>query len=104
MCMPNMRFTISTEPEIHSAIKAHADAAGIDVSAYVIAAAVTQMAADDAAAAVFAPLDADNATGDQAVDMAMRDLPAFEDLSPDEQTQIRRMVSSAVRSGDAHVA
>lgn len=102
--MPNMRFTISTDPEIHSAIKAHADAAGIDVSAYVIAAATAQMAADDAAAAAFAPLDAENAAGEQTADVAKPELPAFEDLSPDEQAQIRRVVSSALGSGDAHVA
>jgi hypothetical protein len=33
----------------------------MDVSAYMVAAAVAQMATDDAAAAVFAPLDAANA-------------------------------------------
>lgn len=102
--MPNTRFTISTGPEIHSAIKAHADAAGMDVSSYVIAAVATQMAADDAAEAVFAPLDASNAAAERAADLTTPGPPAFEDLSPDEQGLIRKVVSSALGSGDARVA
>jgi hypothetical protein len=60
--MVNIRFSVSADPEVHRAIKAHAEAAGMDVSGYMIAAAVAQMAADDSAAAVFARLDAENAT------------------------------------------
>src|SRR5580658_3064910 len=60
-CMANTRFSISTDPAIQRAIKAHAEAAGMDVSAYMVAAAIAQMAADDAASAVFAPLDEENA-------------------------------------------
>lgn len=103
--MPNTRFTVSADPEIQSAIKAHADAAGLDVSAYMIAAAVGQMAADDAAAAVFAPLDADNASAMQRSAAAtMPDLPAFEELSAEEQELVRRVVSSALGSDRVDVA
>jgi hypothetical protein len=74
--MPNTRFTISTDPKIRSAIKAHAEAAGMDVSAYMIAAVIAQMARDDAASAVFASLDAQNqAALERAADLPEPDLP-----------------------------
>jgi hypothetical protein len=44
--MANTRFTISTDPAIQAGIKAHAEAAGLDVPAYMVAAAIAQMAAD----------------------------------------------------------
>jgi hypothetical protein len=103
--MPNARFTVSTAPEIQSAIKAHADAAGMDVSAYMIAAVVGQMARDDAASAVFASLDAQNlAASEQAADLSEPDFPAFEDLTAEEQVLIRRVVGSALGSDRADVA
>jgi hypothetical protein len=103
--MANMRFTVSTDPEVHTAIKSHAEAAGLDVSAYVIAAAVAQMAADDAAAAAFAPLDADNAAAsEQAAVMTIPALPTVGDLSAEEQALIRRVVSSALGSDHAGAA
>lgn len=103
--MANTRFTISTDPEVHSAIKAHADAAGLDVSAYMIAAAVAQMAADDAAAAVFAPLDAEHAAAlEQATALPAPELLAFEDLSAAEQALVRRVVSAALASDHSEVA
>ena len=46
--MPNVRFTISTASDVLAAIREHADAAGMDVSAYMVAAAAAQMASDDA--------------------------------------------------------
>jgi hypothetical protein len=103
--MANMRFSISTDPQVHAAVKAHADAAGMDVSGYMVAAAVAQMAADDAAAAVFAPLDADNATAlDEAAALETPSLPAFEDLTAEEQALVRRVLSSALGSDRADVA
>jgi hypothetical protein len=103
--MPNTRFTISTNPEIQSAIRAHADAAGMDVSAYMIAAAVAQMARDDAASAVFASLDARNrAAMEQMTDLPEQDLPTFEDLTPEERILIQRVVASALGSDSADVA
>lgn len=100
----NTRFTISTDPAIQAAIKAHAEAAGLDVSAYMVAAAIAQMAADDAASAVFAPIDAE-------ISSAMREgsavspppLPAMEDLTPEEQLLIHRVVSSALGTDEASV-
>jgi hypothetical protein len=103
--MANIRFTISTDPEVHAAIRSHAEAAGLDVSAYVVAAAVAQMAADDSAAAVFSTLDTDNtAAAQQASAMTTADLPAIEDLSAEEQALVRRVVSSALGSDRAGAA
>ena len=70
-----------------------------------IAAAVAQMAADDAAAAAFAPLDADNAAAaEQATVMTMPTLPALEDLSAAEQALVRRVVTSALGADHAGAA
>lgn len=103
--MANIRFSISTDPDVHAAIRSHADAAGLDVSAYVIAAAVAQMAADDATAVVFAPLDTDiAAAAEQATAITPPTLPAVEDLSAEEQALIRRVVGSALGSDHAGAA
>ena len=102
--MAHIRFTISTDPEVHTAVKAHAEAAGLDVSAYVIAATVAQMAADDAAVAVFAPLDADNSAAAEQAGTPLPDLPAVGDLSAEEQALVRRVVSSALGSDHAGAA
>jgi hypothetical protein len=103
--MANTRFTISTDPAIQAGIKAHAEAAGLDVSAYMVAAAIAQMAADDAASAVFAPLDAENATAAmQAAAMAARPAPAFEELTAEEQALVRKVVNSALGTDQADVA
>jgi hypothetical protein len=106
--LANIRFSISTDPAIQKAIKTHAEAAGMDVSAYMVTAAIGQMAADDAASAVFAPLDAENAAAlAEAAEISPEPLPAFEDLTADEQHLVLRVVRSALGSdgtGEAGVA
>jgi uncharacterized protein (DUF1778 family) len=106
--MANTRFSISTDPGIQRAIKAHAEAAGLDVSAYMIAAAIAQMTADDAASAVFAPLDAENVSAlAEASENSPAPPPAFEDLTAEEQHLVLRVMSSALGSegtGEAGVA
>jgi hypothetical protein len=106
--MANTRFSISTDPAIQRAIKAHAEAAGMDVSAYTVAAAIAQMAADDAASAVFAPLDAENASAlAEAAEISPAPLSALEDLTAEEQRLVLRVVRSALGSdgtGEAGVA
>jgi hypothetical protein len=77
----------------------------MDVSAYMVAAAIAQMAADDAASAVFAPLDADNAAAmDEAATMAAPPVPALEDLTAEERLLVHRVLSSAVGTDEASVA
>jgi uncharacterized protein (DUF1778 family) len=106
--MANTRFSISTDPAIQRAIKAHAEAAGLDVSAYMVAAAIAQMAADDAASAVFAPLDAENASAlAEAAETGPAPLPAFEDLTAEEQHLVLRVMRSALGTdgtGEAGIA
>lgn len=103
--MANTRFTISTDPAIQAAIKAHAEAAGLDVSAYMVAAAIAQMAADDAASAVFAPIDAENAVAiEEAATMSPPPLPALGDLTAEEQALVHRVISSALGTDEASVA
>lgn len=52
------RFSVSTDEETHAAIKAHAEAQGLDVSSYLMAAARQLMAMDDLVASRFADVDA----------------------------------------------
>jgi uncharacterized protein (DUF1778 family) len=103
--MANTRFSISTDPAIQRAIKAHAEATGLDVSAYMVAAAIVQMATDDAASAVFAPLDAENASAlAEAAEISPAPLPAFEDLTAEEQHLVLRVMRSALGTGETGVA
>jgi hypothetical protein len=103
--MANTRFSISTDPAIQRAIKAHAEAAGMDVSAYMVAAATAQMAADDAASAVFAPLDAENAAAlAEAEKISPAPPPAFGDLTADEQHLVLRVMRSALGSDGTDAA
>jgi hypothetical protein len=82
-----------------SACRAHAEAAGLDVSAYMVAAAIAQMAADDAASAVFHPLDAENASAlAEAAEISQEPLPAFEDLTAEEQHLVLRVMRPALGS------
>jgi hypothetical protein len=100
--MPKVRFTISTASDMQAAIRVHAEAAGMDVSAYMIAAAVAQMARDDAATAVFAALDARNqAAQDEAAEIRETDLPSFTSLTAEDQALVRRVLKSAVGSDGA---
>jgi hypothetical protein len=103
--MPNIRFTISTAADVQAAIRMHAEAAGMDVSGYMIAAAVAQMARDDAATATFAALDARNqAAVEQTADLPEADLPSFDALTVDEQALVQRVLASALGSDAAGAA
>jgi hypothetical protein len=103
--MANVRFSISTASDVQAAIKAHAEAAGMDVSAYMVAAAVAQMARDDAATAAFAALDTLNQTAlEEAANIAEADLPSFASLTAEEQLLVRRVLDSALGSDDSGVA
>lgn len=77
--------------DVQAAVRMHAEAAGMGMSAYMIAAAVAQMARDDAATRAFAALDARN----QAADPPDADLPSFAVLSSEEQAVVRRVLGSA---------
>jgi hypothetical protein len=102
--VPKIRFTVSTASEVRAAIRMHAEAAGMDVSAYMIAAAVAQMARDDVATSAFAALDARNqAAVEGAAEIPEADLPSFGTLTAQQQVLVRRVLSSALGSDDAGV-
>ena len=97
-----MRFSVSAASEVQAAIRAHAEAAGMDVSAYMVAAVVAQMVRDDAATAAFAGLDVLNqAAQGEAAGIQEADLPAFESLAEQEQLLVRRVLGSVPRTDDA---
>ncbi|MBT2406779.1 MULTISPECIES: hypothetical protein [unclassified Streptomyces] len=53
------RFSISMDADVRARVKQHADAMGLDVSAYVTAAVLRQIDEDTAVARRFAGIDAD---------------------------------------------
>jgi hypothetical protein len=66
-----------------------------------VAAAIAQMAADDAVSAVFSPLDEENASAlAEAADMSPAPLPTFEDLTVEEQHLVLRVMRSALGSDE----
>jgi hypothetical protein len=56
---PKARFSISMDDSVRASLKEHAEAMGIDVSSYVTAAVLRQMAEDAAVARRFAGIDAE---------------------------------------------
>jgi hypothetical protein len=77
----------------------------MDVSAYMIAPAVAQMARDDAATSAFAALDARNqAALAKGADIPEADLPSLGALTAEEQVLVRRVLGRALGSDDAGVA
>ncbi|MEV0265530.1 hypothetical protein AB0I49_29930 [Streptomyces sp. NPDC050617] len=88
------RFSISMDPAVRASVKEHADAMGLDVSSYVTAAVLRQMADDAVVARRFAATDA-------AVS-ATEALPAPEDTGPeidfddDELTAARAGIAEAL--------
>lgn len=77
----------------------------MDVSAYMVAAALAQMARDDAATATFAALDARNrAALEQGAEFPEEDLPLLDSLSAEDQVLVRRVLGNALGSDDAGTA
>ncbi|MBC2878496.1 MULTISPECIES: hypothetical protein [Streptomyces] len=56
---PKERFSISMDPDLREALREHAKAMGLDVTAYVTAAVRRQMAEDEEVARRFAAIDAE---------------------------------------------
>jgi hypothetical protein len=91
--MAKTRISISLDAEHAERIRAHADRAGMDVSAYLVNAATRQMAETDALEAQFASIDAVIA----AAEAEAAALPALPDVAEDDLTeQERREVEEAM--------
>ncbi len=96
--MGTRRFSISAREEIHDRIRAHADAAGVDISTYMIAAAIQQMIRDDQAAASFAR-SMPSRRGHGRIRQGRLTVPV-RDLIAD--FRMRRASRRLLRPGDAH--
>jgi hypothetical protein len=91
--MAKTRISISLDAEHAELIRAHADRAGMDVSAYLVNAATRQMAETDALEAQFASIDAVIA----AAEAEAAALPALSDVAEEDLTeQERREVEEAM--------
>jgi hypothetical protein len=91
--MAKTRISISLDAEHAEQIRAHADRAGMDVSAYLVNAATRQMAESDALEAQFASIDAVIA----AAEAEASEMPALPEVAEDDLTeQERREVEEAM--------
>ncbi|MDH6118574.1 diphthamide synthase (EF-2-diphthine--ammonia ligase) [Kitasatospora sp. GAS204A] len=84
--MPKTRISISLDSDQAERIRAHAERAGMDVSAYLANAATQQMAEAEAAEAQFAQIDA----AIVAAEAAAADLPPLADVADDDLTEAER--------------
>ncbi|MFE4534826.1 hypothetical protein ACFRKB_07050 [Streptomyces scopuliridis] len=110
--MSKTRISISLESEHAERIRAHAERAGMDVSAYLVNAATRQMAEVEVAEAQFAGLDALIAAAEEEA-LALPPLPetAEGDLTEEERREVRAamdlvygvegVTGPSVRPGDA---
>jgi hypothetical protein len=87
------RFSISTSPEIHALIKQHADTAGLDVSTYVVAAALERIAEDGRVRDAFAEIDAEIAEAEAApaTSGAAAPVPSDMQLTAEEERELRAL-------------
>ncbi|MDT0346221.1 plasmid mobilization protein [Streptomyces litchfieldiae] len=98
--MATKRFSISASPEIHTLIKNHADAAGLDVSAYVIAAALERIAEDERVRETFAEIDDEIAATEAAPDSPRSDTAASDvRLTSDEERELHVLRSLILDDG-----
>ncbi|MFP3991088.1 hypothetical protein U9R90_27180 [Streptomyces sp. E11-3] len=84
--MAKTRISISLEQEQAERVRAHAERAGMDVSAYLVHAATRQMAETDAIEEQFAGVDALIA----AAEAEAAELPPEPDVAPEELTEQER--------------
>lgn len=88
--MAKSRISISLEPDQAERIRAHAERAGLDVSAYLVNAAIRQMAEAEAIEAQFAQVDAMIAAAD--AEGASLELPpetTLDELTEEERLQVQ---------------
>ncbi|GGK54727.1 hypothetical protein Ppa06_12750 [Planomonospora parontospora subsp. parontospora] len=107
--MAKTRISISIDPDHAERIRAHAERAGMDVSAYLVNAAVRQMAETDTLESQFASVDAVIAAA-EAEAAALPPLPAVADdeLTEEERREVQEAMQlvygtdkSATRPGTA---
>lgn len=92
--MAKVRISISLDPEEAARVRSHAERAGMDVSSYLVNAAIRQMAEVEAAEAQFAGLDALIADAEgRAEHYGPVDEAGEESLSEDERREVDEAMS-----------
>ncbi|CAM3706632.1 hypothetical protein GCM10009799_27480 [Nocardiopsis rhodophaea] len=109
--MAKVRISISLEPDEAERVRVHAERAGMDVSSYLVNAAVRQMAEVEAAEAEFVGVDAliadaeKRAEAHRAIDEAADDsLTADEHREVDEAMRLVYGAGEATSRGQGEVA
>jgi hypothetical protein len=88
--VPKTRISISLEPDQAERIRTHAERAGLDVSAYLVNAAIRQMAEAEAIEAQFAQVDATIAAADaEAASLDPSPETTLDELTEEERRQVR---------------
>jgi predicted transcriptional regulator len=101
--MAKVRISISLDPEEAERVRSHADRAGMDVSSYLVNAAIRQMAEVEAAEAQFAGLDALIADAEgRAEHYGPVDEAGEEFLSADERREVDEAMRLVYGAGEAH--
>ncbi|GAA3627926.1 hypothetical protein ACG5V6_26125 [Streptomyces chitinivorans] len=99
--MAKTRISISLDSEHAERIRAHAERAGMDVSAYLVNAATRQMAETEAIEAQFSHIDAVIAAAEaEAAELPALPEPGDDDLTEAERQEVREAVE-LVLGGDA---
>ncbi|MEV2277639.1 hypothetical protein AB0I72_18835 [Nocardiopsis sp. NPDC049922] len=101
--MAKVRISISLDPDEAERVRSHADRAGMDVSSYLVNAAIRQMAETDAAEAGFAGVDALIADAEGRADQYQPAEETGDDsLSTDERRAVDEAMHLVYGSGEAH--
>ncbi|GAB3742598.1 plasmid mobilization protein [Nocardiopsis nanhaiensis] len=101
--MAKVRISISLDPDEAERVRSHADRAGMDVSSYLVNAAIRQMVEAEAAEAEFAGVDALIAEAEgRAEDCGPVDEAADDSLSADERREVDEAMSQVYGAGEAH--
>jgi hypothetical protein len=94
------RFSISMDAAVHAAVKRHAAAMGLDVSAYITAAVLRQMADDEVVVRRFADIDAAIA----ATEALQAPTGAGPDISEEDLAAARAGMAQALAAAEDHAA
>ncbi|MCY9786007.1 hypothetical protein KIK06_19130 [Nocardiopsis sp. EMB25] len=100
--MAKVRISISLDPDEADRVRSHADRAGMDVSSYLVNAAIRQMAEVEAAEAEFAAVDALIADAEgRAEHYGPVDDADAESLSADERREVDEAMRLVYGAGEA---
>ncbi|MFJ9555384.1 plasmid mobilization protein [Nocardiopsis sp. NPDC101807] len=101
--MAKVRISISLDPEEAERVRSHADRAGMDVSSYLVNAAIRQIAEVEAAEAQFAELDALIADAEgRAEHYGPVDETSEDSLSEDERREVDEAMRLVHGVGETH--